>query len=115
MNSNQIYPKTQNGPNPPVDGEPAPKGPCHKNNSKNCKNCHSEKIFFFKSCQEKFRDDRPNFKKPKYKEKSQRTFLYTPPPLPWLRNSLEEPTPELTPKFDKIPNMEQAYMTISYP
>ena len=68
-------------------------------------------IFFFKSCQEKFRDDRPNFKKTKYREKSQRTFLYT-PHLPWLRNSLEDPTPELTPKFDKTPF--QAYNDYSY-
>ena len=32
--------------NPLADGQPVPKRPCHQNNSKNCKNCHSEKIFF---------------------------------------------------------------------
>ena len=93
----------------------SPQRPCHQKAHNFWTRQGTENNFFLNRCQGKILNDRSNSKKIKYKEKSQRTFLYTPPPLPWLRNSLEEPTPELTPKFDKIPNMEQAYMTISYP
>ena len=114
MNSNQNYPNPRMDLIPLLMENQSPKDPATKTILKIVK-IVTQKRFFFKSCQEKFLNDRPDSKKFKYKEKSQRTFLYTPPPLPWLRNSLEEPTPELTPKFDKTPNMEQAYMTISYP
>ena len=99
--------------NPLVDGEPVPKRPCHQNNSKNCKNCHSEKIFFLNHAKKNSWMIGLIPRRLNTRKKASGLFCIPPHPshgseIPWRIPHLS-----LHPSLSILPSV-QAYMTIRY-